>query len=117
MLWGTLINLILIAYLPTMISMFISTVGLQWEDTGDYSSAIMYNNLWTIFMLNTWLLCPLVLFIVFYRNRNQVGEQKKVPKSALLNRDASKVKWKKDWLQYEKLAELGKNPIGVINAC
>ena len=115
MLWGTLINLILVAYLPTTMSMFISTIGLQWEDTGDYENAILANNVWTIFMLNVWILCPLILFIVFYKNRDKVGTLKKDAKPDC---DASKIKWRKDWVMYQELAQkASKNPRGVIDAC
>ena len=69
-LWGTLINLIMIYYLPVLISTFISVVGMQWETN---SSAAVGNNIWTLFMLHCWVICPPMLFFVFYRNRNQIG--------------------------------------------
>lgn len=70
LLWGTLINLIIINYLPILISTFISVVGMQWEDS---SSAAVGNNIWTIFMLESWLLCPPLLFFVLYKNRQEIG--------------------------------------------
>lgn len=48
MLWGTLINIIMIYYLPVLVSTFISIVGMQWETN---TTAATANNVWTIFML------------------------------------------------------------------
>ena len=65
-----MIDLILMAYMPVCVAMFISTVGMQWEEM---NSAVLLNNLWTIFMLHAWLLCPVFMFIVLYRNRKNIG--------------------------------------------
>ena len=110
-LWGTLINLIMINYLPVIVSTFISIVGMQWEvDT----SAATANNVWTILMLQSWMLCPPLMFIVLYRNRNEIGQLKK---GAEVKRDPSKVKWKLDWAEYQRLADEGFSPHGLIKYC
>jgi len=93
-LWGFLINLIVVAYLPVTTATFISIVGLQWD--GADEQAVLLNNVWTIFILHAWLLCPLLLFIMLFKNRKVVGA--KEPR-ALEKRDASKIQWKKDWVQ------------------
>ena len=67
-LWGSLINLIMVCYLPVVIATFISVVGLQW-DSQEKQTAVRANNIWTLFMLFSWLLCPLLLFFMLYRNR------------------------------------------------
>ena len=57
----------MIYYLPVLISTFISLVGMQWEIRTYAATA---NNIWTIFMLQSWLLMPPLLFFVIYRNRD-----------------------------------------------
>jgi len=111
-LWGTLINIIMINYLPVLISTFISVVGMQWDvDTSEATA----NNLWTIFMLNCWLICPPLMYIVLYRNRQEIGQ---VKAGAEVKRDPAKLKWKKDWTKYKELEETaGKNPHGLIALC
>ena len=74
-LWGSIINLILVAYLPICISMFISVVGLLWDDI---NSDVRLNNIWTIFMLNAWLLTPAILFFVIFKNRGHIGKDENV---------------------------------------
>ena len=64
-LWGSFINLILIAYLPVMVAVFISVVGIKWEGA---DGPTMGSNIWSIFMMNAWLIAPLLLFIIFMRN-------------------------------------------------
>ena len=71
-LWGSFIDLILLTYLPVCMAMFISTVGLQWDET---NSAVLLNNIWTIFLLHAWLLFPVFLFISFYKNRANIGKK------------------------------------------
>jgi hypothetical protein len=90
-LWGSFINLILITYLPVCVAMFISTVGLQWEET---NTAVLLNNVWTIFMLHAWLLFPIFLFISFYKNRAHIGKKDPMAevKSKLENIDKSNQK-------------------------
>lgn len=108
-LWGTLINLIMINYLPVLVSTFISVVGMQWEVE---TTAATLNNIWTIFMLHSWLLCPPLMFIVLYRNRQQIG---KLQEGAVVQRDPMKLKWKRDWTRILELeAAPGKNPHGLI---
>ena len=58
-------------YLPVLISAFISLVGMQWEEN---TSATTANNVWTIFMLYSWLLMPPLLLYVLYRNRKEIGK-------------------------------------------
>jgi len=60
-LWGSLIDLIMINYLPVTTSMFISVVGLQWSD--DIPTSIILCNIWTLITLHAWLICPVVLLI------------------------------------------------------
>ena len=64
-LWGSFINLILIAWLPVLVSVFISVVGIQWEGA---TGAQIGSNIWALFMLNAWLIAPFLLFIIFMRN-------------------------------------------------
>lgn len=90
-LWGTLINLIMIYYLPVLISTFISVVGMRWETD---TTAALANNIWTLMLLQSWLLCPPLMFLVLYRNKNDVGRFKL---GAVPTRDPMKVKWKLDW--------------------
>jgi len=59
---------------------------------------VLLNNVWTIFMLNAWLICPLILFIMFFRNRKEVGTTRH---DAHVKRDQSKIQWKQDWLKME----------------
>lgn len=133
-LWGSIINLILVSYLPVCISMFISVVGLQWEDI---NSAVRLNNIWTIFMLNAWLLCPVVLFCVIFKNRHNIGklenvaeqqmdyskmadeadEPKKEKAGVFAKRDPMKIKWLRDWAKIEELKKIGKSPEGLIAFC
>ena len=58
-------------YLPVLISAFISLVGMQWETN---TSAATANNIWTIFMLQSWLLMPPLLLFVLYRRRDEIGK-------------------------------------------
>ena len=110
-LWGTLINIIMIYYLPVLISTFISLVGMQWETN---TAAATANNVWTIFMLESWLLCPPLLFFVVYRNRNNIGQLRKGAQTA---RDPMKIQWKRDWAKMEELVAKGLNPDGLIAYC
>ena len=73
-LWGTLLNLIMINYLPVLVSTFISVVGMQWETD---TNAALASNIWTLLMLHIWLICPPLMFVVLYRHRNEIGQFKK----------------------------------------
>ena len=72
-LWGSLINLIMVCYLPVVFATFISVVGMHW-DSKENESAVRANNIWTLFMLFSWLLCPLLLYGILFKNRKEVGE-------------------------------------------
>jgi hypothetical protein len=98
-LWGTLINLIMINYLPVLISTFISVVGMQWDED---TSAATANNVWTIFMLQSWLIAPPLIFLVLYRNRQEIGS---IKQGAELERDPMKIKWKRDWAKMKEIEE------------
>ena len=95
-LWGALINLVVVAYLPVMIAVFISIVGLHWEDS---DGPELGHDIWAIFMMNAWLIAPFLLFIVFMRNPNRIGELHPIVEDdkELLQRDPSKVYWKRQW--------------------
>ena len=111
-LWGTLINIIMIFYLPVLISTFISTVGMQWETD---TSAATANNVWTIFMLQSWLIGPPLIFLVLYRNRKNIGLLKN---GAEPKRDPTKLQWKRDWVKIEEIrGQAGKNPDGLLALC
>ena len=110
-LWGSLINLVLVFYLPVMVATFISTIGLRWKDAGDSELAVAENNFWTVFMLNFWLICPILVFIMLWRSRKDVGSAQK---DARPKRDESKVQWKRDWLKIEELTLAGKKPHGIF---
>ena len=70
-LWGGLINLVLLSYLPLCISMFVSLIGLRWEDL---SSKDFFNNMCVVVMLYSWVFMPAILFIRLYHSRNEIGE-------------------------------------------
>ena len=91
-LWGTIINVILMAYLPMLMATFISTVGIEWGD--QISQPVLLSNLWTIFMMCAWIICPIFLFFILWGNRDKIGQKNP---NEQVGRDASKVKWKKDW--------------------
>lgn len=95
-LWGALINLIIVAYLPVMIAVFISIVGVHWSDSDNPEIG---HDIWAIFMLNAWLIAPVLLFIVFMRNQNRIGALHPIVQDdkELLHRDPSKVYWKRQW--------------------
>ena len=69
-LWGSFLNLILIAYLPVMVAVFISVVGIHWEDS---DGPEIGHDIWAIVMLNAWLIAPFLLFIIFMRNPQRIG--------------------------------------------
>ena len=66
-LWGSLIDVILLNYLPVMMTCFISLVGLQWQVI---NNAVILNNVWTLFILISWLLAPVFIFYHLFKNRN-----------------------------------------------
>ena len=104
-LWGTIINLISVNFLPVLTSTFISSVGMQWEDL---DNSVVASNIWTLFMLSAWIVCPIMLVLIFVRNRQAVGklndqiELKDGSTQSLIKRDPMKVGWKKDWCNFEK---------------
>lgn len=110
-LWGSIINLILVSYLPVCISMFISVVGLQWEDI---NSAVRLNNIWTIFMLNAWLLCPAVLFCVIFKNRHNIGKLENVAEQQM---DYSKMADEADESKKRKLGFLPRETRWRLSGC
>ena len=86
-------------------STFISSVGMQWEDI---DNSVVASNIWTLFMLSAWIVCPIMLVLIFVRNRQAVGklndqiELKDGSTQSLIKRDPMKVGWKKDWCLFEK---------------
>ena len=54
--WGAIINLVLVYYLPVLTAAFISNVGMYWEAGG---KAATYTNVWTMLLLNIWVVFPL----------------------------------------------------------
>lgn len=131
-LWGSILDVILMAYLPVCVAMFVSTVGMQWQET---NGSVVLSNMWTIFMLHAWILCPIFLFIVLFRNRKNIGiktqpceepkeEQKEgedadaEPKEDKnLNRDPMKMKWLLDYAKIIDLKKKGLSPEGIAQAC
>ena len=95
-LWGSMINLIIVAYLPVLIAVFISMVGIHWADS---DKPEIGHDIWAIFMLNAWVIAPFLLFIIFMRNPGRIGELHPIVQDDkdLLNRDPSKVYWKRQW--------------------
>ena len=105
----------MIYYLPVLISTFISLVGMQWETN---TSAATANNIWTIFMLQSWLLMPPLLLFVIYRNRHDIGKLREgADNKKVKSRDPSKIQWKQDWSTFEQVMEVGLNPEGLIALC
>ena len=41
-----------------------------------------------------WIICPIFLFFILWGNRDKIGQKNP---NEQVGRDASKVKWKKDW--------------------
>ena len=70
-LWGTMINIVMMAYLPMLMATFISCVGMQWGEEVD--TPMLLSNLWTIFMMCSWIAGPVFLFIIFAYRREQIG--------------------------------------------
>lgn len=64
--WGALINLVLIYYLPGLVATFITLVGMAWYQ-GGMASTMTY--VWALLMLNVWVMCPLIMLAMLYRNR------------------------------------------------
>ena len=116
-LWGSMINLIMAAYLPVMIAVFISMVGIHWSDSDGPEFG---HDIWAIFMMNVWLIAPVLLFIVFMRNPNRIGELHPMVQDDkdLLQRDPSKVYWKRQWgkEKIKALQDTGKLEIAVKEA-
>lgn len=95
-LWGTIINLVMINYLPVIMATFISSIGMQWNDI---NNAVLLTNLWTILMLSIWITCPVLMILIFLRNRANIGKLHKaeVKGASMLDRDPMRLSWKKDW--------------------
>ena len=54
-------------FLPVLMSCLISVVGMNWdyEPTG----AQIWTNIWTVLMLSVWLLVPIVMVVILFKNR------------------------------------------------
>jgi hypothetical protein len=109
-LWGTLINLIMLNYLPVTVALFINVVGFEWNQRAD--SFVIFKNTWTLFMISAWIACPLFLMIQLYRKRTKIGSLKD---GANVFKDFHKVKYSDEWLKYKKLQEEGKKPYGIFS--
>lgn len=69
-LWGGLINLVIQSYLPVCVAMFVGMVGLQWSDLDAMG---FYSNMCVIFLMQSWVLLPAILFVKFYFIRKSIG--------------------------------------------
>lgn len=104
--WGNIINLILASYLPLTTAMFISVVGLDWDD--EKGAINILNNLWSIVMLHVWLATPVVIMIMLYRGREDIG---KLRPDAKVKKDRMKADWKDHWVRAKQQREKDKeNP-------
>ena len=65
-LWGTIINIMTVNYLPLLTSTFICVIGMQWEDI-DLSE--LFINLLILFLLCLWLSFPVVIYFAIVRER------------------------------------------------
>ena len=115
-LWGTMINIVMMAYLPMLMATFISCVGMQWGEEVD--TPMLLSNLWTIFMMCSWIAGPVFLFIIFAYRREQIGMRSPMLKQRPENekRDVAKVSWKQSWAKIDKLLKDGKKPLGLCKS-
>ena len=65
-LWGTVINIMTVNYLPLLTSTFMCVIGMQWEDI-DLSE--LFINLLILFLLCLWLSFPVVIYFAIVRER------------------------------------------------
>ena len=65
-LWGTIINIMTVNYLPLVTSTFICVIGMQWEDI---DLSVLFINLLILFLLCIWLSFPVVIYFVIVRER------------------------------------------------
>ena len=71
-LFGVIVDIILAAYLPILISLFLGVVGLDWN-YDKLNGTIVFNNLMTIGLTVFYVAFPGILFIFLYANRVSIG--------------------------------------------
>ena len=76
-LFGYVLNLLLVTYLPLLIILFIGVAGLKW-DGENLSKQILFNNVMTITLLLIHLLIPTVIMVNLYLNKDKIGVQRKL---------------------------------------
>ena len=99
--WGGLINIIMANFLPVLIACFIGLIGIRWDE--DVPTAVILTNIGTIFFLHCWILFPMIMYCIMWKNRATMGTKKL---KAMTGRDASKVSWRPDWKKIEDAKNL-----------
>ena len=110
MLWGNMIDLVLVTYMPVTTALFIGLVGLQWED----ETNLLGQNFWNVFMLYTWLLCPLLFMVLLCKNREHIGAPRE---KAQEHKDRMQVEIKEEIIHARELLKIGLHPEGLISYC
>ena len=71
-LYGVVMDIVLAAFLPTMINLTIGYVGLDWA-SDRLTRSLLVNNLATIFLLLLHIILPIALIFFLYVNRDSIG--------------------------------------------
>ena len=76
-LFGYILNLILISYLPILIILLLGVAGIRWEGE-NVNGQVRFNNVVTLFLTIIHLSMPFILMINLYRNKSKIGVFKKL---------------------------------------
>ncbi len=99
-LWGSMINLVMLNYLPVLTALFIGVVGMEWNDGATTSH--IFKNMWLLFMVSVWIVLPVILMVQLYRNRDKIGKKDDMLEK-YKQRDYHKIRYHNEWLRYQEL--------------
>ena len=71
-LFGLILDLILITYLPILINLFVGVAGIDWLDE-NLNSQIVFNNVMTIALAMIHLFIPFLIMVYLHSNRHRIG--------------------------------------------
>ena len=75
--YGYVLNLLLVTYLPILIILLVGVVGIDWIGEG-VNGQVMFNNVMTLFLTIIHMSIPTLIMINLYHNKDKIGVQKKL---------------------------------------
>ena len=70
--FGLLLDLILITYLPILINLFAGVAGINWLDE-NLNRQIVFNNMVTICLALVHMFIPILIMVYLHNNKNRIG--------------------------------------------